>query len=271
MAIYTGGRCECTTRSADVPGHDPSLMLDPQYQRRPRDLKEHEAALAKSESAPTVRAAQQATAPLGLVPLRTALSLLPMVHVYGHVAFDSLHVLDGGVTMRHLIIFGNWLLSVHGSGGLDLVNRRLRALPRHDDFTHFERPLFCEDNGAAKRTRLVKMTTNWRCVEYEQLMSQMMYVQQLCMPAAMITAALYMPIANAYPALLRYLAPEYEAATRILMAWANLYISLRNVAPTEEDISRTWLECSRPKNAYCGRLYISMPAAMTYRLSRAGM
>lgn len=191
-----GGRCECTTRTAGVPGHDPSRMLDPQYARRPRDLKDHEAALQKSELALTVAAAQLATAPFGMVPLRTALSMLPMVHVYGQVAFDSLHVLDGGVTMRHLIIYGNWLRSEHGSAALDLVNRRLRALPRHDDFTHFERPLFCEDT-AATRTRLVKMTTNWRCVEYEQLMSQMMYAHEtyLCMPTAIITPAQCMPVA----------------------------------------------------------------------------
>ena len=90
-----GGRCECTTRTAGVPGHDPSRMLDPQYERRPRDLKDHEAALQKSELALTVKAAQLATAPFGMVPVRTALSMLPIVHVYGQVAFDSLHVLHG--------------------------------------------------------------------------------------------------------------------------------------------------------------------------------
>ena len=71
-----GGRCVCTTRTAGVPGHDPSRMLDPQYARRPRDLKDHEAALQKSELALTVAAAQLATAPFGMVPLRTALSML---------------------------------------------------------------------------------------------------------------------------------------------------------------------------------------------------
>ena len=35
----------------------------------------------------------------------------------------------------------------------------------------------------------------------------------------------------------RYLVPEYTELTQGFMAWANLYIKLRNVALTLEDIS----------------------------------
>lgn len=44
------------------------------------------------------------------------------------------------------------------------------------------------------------------------------------------------------------------------MAWANLYISLRNVAPTEADISKAWLECGGPF-VYGGR-YRPMPVTI---------
>ena len=40
----------------------------------------------------------------------------------------------------------------------------------------------------------------------------------------------------------RYLVPEYTELTQGFMAWANLYIRLRNVALTLEDISEACTE-----------------------------
>ena len=40
----------------------------------------------------------------------------------------------------------------------------------------------------------------------------------------------------------RYLIPEYTELTQGFMAWANLYIRLRNVALTLEDISEACTE-----------------------------
>jgi len=56
--------------------------------------------------------------------------------------------------------------------------------------------------------RSVKLAVNWRCVEYEQLISQ-----------------------------IAYLVPEYYEVVRVFMAWAHLYINLRYVAPTAESVS----------------------------------
>ena len=53
-----------------------------------------------------------------------------------------------------------------------ILNLRLAALPRVDDFTHFTRPLLDMDSNK-KSARRVKHACNWRCTEFEQLLQQM--------------------------------------------------------------------------------------------------
>ena len=110
-----------------------------------------------------------------MVGSRTAFSLVPTFHQYLQVVYDSLHALDGGGTMRHLLFLGNWLYKTGGDARLALANKRLAAMPRHDDFTHFSRVLWALDSKGDS-TRTVKFAANWRCTEYEQLVSQMMCV-----------------------------------------------------------------------------------------------
>ena len=59
------------------------------------------------------------------------------------------------------------------------------------------------------RTRPVKIGVNWRCVEYESLVAQLPYVM-----------------------------PEHERLTQLFMSWADLYVTLRSVAPTAHSTSR---------------------------------
>lgn len=40
----------------------------------------------------------------------------------------------------------------------------------------------------------------------------------------------------------RYLMPEQTEVTRLMMAWAELYIRLRSVCPTWADVSKSFLE-----------------------------
>ena len=100
------------------------------------------------------------------------------------VCADTLHLFDGSGTMRHLILLGNWLYR-QGKPVLALANARLAAMVRQDDFMHFNQPLWGMDDETGALW-LVEMAANWRCVEYEQLISQMMYFlcgYNRCVPA----------------------------------------------------------------------------------------
>ena len=149
-------------------------MLSPEYLRVPRDYDEHMDAVQAAEDADTYDAAAQIVQPLGLHDTHTALAEMPMFHQHLMVHADTLHLFDGGGTMRHLILLGNWLYG-QGKQILALANERLAAMVRQDDFTHFNQPLWGMDDESGVLRR-VKMAANWRCVEYEQLVSQMMYV-----------------------------------------------------------------------------------------------
>ena len=148
-------------------------MLSPDYLRVPRDYDDHMAAVRAAESAATYDAAAQIVQPLGLHNSHTVLAEMPMFHQHLMVRADTLHLFDGGGTMRHLVLLGNWLYR-QGKPVLALANARLAAMVRQDDFTHFNQPLWGMDDESGA-LRLVKMAANWRCVEYEQLISQMMY------------------------------------------------------------------------------------------------
>ena len=133
------------------------------------------AAVKSTENADTYDAAGQFVnlKPLTLQDTHTALAEVPMFHQHIMVHADSLHLFDGGGTMRHLILPSNWLHS-QGKEFLSLVNECLAAVVRLDDFTHFSQPLWGMDDESGALQK-VKMAANWRCVEYEQLISQMMY------------------------------------------------------------------------------------------------
>ena len=148
-------------------------MLSPEYLRVPRDYDDHMAAVKAAESAATYDAAAQIVQPLGLHDSHTALAEMPMFHQHLMVCADTLHLFDGGGMMRHLVLLGNWLYR-QGKPVLALANACLAAMVQQDDFTHFNQPLWGMDDESGV-LRLVKMAANWRCVEYEQLISQMMY------------------------------------------------------------------------------------------------
>jgi hypothetical protein len=148
-------------------------MLRPDAARTPRDTVATIALLERSEMADGISAARDMVRHLSLHPYPPALSGLIMTNTYLMVRYDTLHVLDGGVTMRILIIAGNFMYYSVGEWLLRLANACLAALPRHDDFTHFQTPLWAMDEDK-KNARRVKMFCNWRCTEYEQLISQMM-------------------------------------------------------------------------------------------------
>ena len=81
-----------------------------------------------------------------------------MFHQHIMVRADSLHLFDGGGTMRHLILLDNWLHS-QGKEFLSLANERLAAMVRLDNFTHINQPLrgMDDESGALRK---VKMAAN---------------------------------------------------------------------------------------------------------------
>ena len=166
--------CETCTRCAVTGKHTPVAMLDYRVLRRPRDWHTTYAALRRSELAATLKAAKAEVQALGLKTYFPALAKLELTNPYLQVRYDTLHACDGGMTMRLLIMMGNHLKLTFNEAKLDLANRRLAAIGRHDDFTHFNKPLWSLDDDK-KAARPVKPACNWRCTEYEQLVSQMMY------------------------------------------------------------------------------------------------
>ena len=127
-------------------------MLDPDYHRTPRNLDEHEDWLREAEDKQSWADKCAMTEPFAMWPQRTALSIVPLFHWLLQICSDSLHVLDGGVTMRHIILMGNWVYKHHGRDALDLFNERLAALPLHDEFKQFNRALFALDSDNKGRS-----------------------------------------------------------------------------------------------------------------------
>lgn len=169
-----------TTRGA-TDEHEGGHMLDPAVERKPRDLTETCKLLCDSmEPGLGIGAAKGLVKHLGLFPYLPALAKLPLTHCYLNVRYDTLHVLDGGITSRIIVILGNWLFYRAGDATdtrpkekwVRLLNMRLAALPRVDDFTHFSRVLLDFDGEKKKKMR-VKNACNWRCTEYEQLVQQL--------------------------------------------------------------------------------------------------
>jgi hypothetical protein len=157
-------------------------MLDPHKDRPTRDLASTRQLLEETQRMPGIGEAQKHVEHLSLHPYLTGFMRLKLTHCYLYVRYDSLHVLDGGMTSRIIVLAGNWLY--YCSEGFEpsdkkgnekwvrILNLRLAALPRVDDFTHFTRPLLDMDSNK-KSARRVKHACNWRCTEFEQLLQQM--------------------------------------------------------------------------------------------------
>ena len=235
------GRCCTPTRLDDVSGHYRDYMLTSgcgcqtygwcavhgTYNREPRDAAYTSRVVAEAVNIAARQgrgggwnAACRHTQALGVWAQECALSRMPGFNWLLQVVYDSLHVLDGGVTMRIVILIGCYVFRTAteeggGRAGIELANERLNELPRHDEFTHFDRPLYSLSEESKKaRVRDVGMTVNWRCTEYEQLVVQVMYLWQEDEP--------------------------WERVTTMLIAWAELYEHLRFVAPTKTSIKRAW-------------------------------
>ena len=76
-------------------------------------------------------------------------------------------------------------------------------------------------------TKKVKIAVNWRCVEYEHLVCQLPYVT-----------------------------PEHKELTQLFMAWADLYVTLRSVAPTAH--STSLMQNEYGPNPSCRGFYIDI-------------
>ena len=92
-------------------------MLRPDAARTPRDTVATIALLERSEMADGISAAREMVRHLSLHPYPPALSGLIMTNTYLMVRYDTLHVLDGGVTMRILIIAGNFMYYTRSASG----------------------------------------------------------------------------------------------------------------------------------------------------------
>ena len=79
------------------------------YVRTPRDLSRCVKALSEAAKATTRTARKKAVNELGLHPEGSALHALTYMNPYLQVRDCSLHALDGGGTMKHLIFMGNYL------------------------------------------------------------------------------------------------------------------------------------------------------------------
>lgn len=89
-------------------------------------------------------------------------------------------------------------------------NERLQNLPAYDDFMSFQQPLLSLEKATVGQAhRQVKIFINWRCAEYAHLVPQ-----------------------------LPYLVPEHEHITRLFMAWADLYNTLRATSPTVYSVQK---------------------------------
>ena len=84
------------------------------------------------------------------------------------------------------------------------MNNRLSESPVQQEFKHFVQPLYAinEDAKASTAHQRIKMAANWRCIEYEALLPQ-----------------------------LAYLLKEHTDVANVIMAYSDLYKTLRDVAP----------------------------------------
>ena len=82
-------------------------------------------------------------------------------------------------------------------------------------------PLYAKNEDAKKSTahQPIKMAANWRCIEFEALLPQM-----------------------------PYLLKEHPEIVNVLMAYADLYKTLRDVAPLLSSVTTAMRECAQPEH-----------------------
>ena len=98
--------------------------------------------------------------------------------------------------------------------GLAVVNARIAALPPCQEFKHFGRQIYRKnDKSATNNSTKVAFAATWRCIEYEALIQQFVYA---------VTA--------------------YPEAAHVVIAWADLYKTIRDVAPTLFSIGTAFSE-----------------------------
>ena len=223
-------RHRCLTHTlGDGNVHDPQFMIDPDFFRPLRGLEDAERILDECATK-TSRTARQALTDLLAIWAETpALMGIPHFHAYLQTVGDSLHIFDGGLTERILVYIGNWLYTQTGEGAAEgknweavqLVNNRLAASPPQQEFKHFVQPLYAKNEDAKKSTahQPIKMAANWRCIEFEALLPQM-----------------------------PYLLKEHPEIVNVLMAYADLYKTLRDVAPLLSSVTTAMRECAQPEH-----------------------
>ena len=99
-------------------------MLDPAYARTPRDLADMLRAIDLADQESSIDGAEDVVKPYGIWPVKTALMLMdPYMNQYLQTVWDTLHVFDGGVTNRNIVLAGNWYYRIHMDGGAALQLR----------------------------------------------------------------------------------------------------------------------------------------------------
>ena len=204
-------------------------MIDPDFIRPLRSLEEAERILEECATQTSRTARQLLTDLLAIWPETPALMGISHFHPYLQTVGDSLHILDGGLTERILVYIGNWLYTQTGEGtakgrnweAVQLVNNRLAASPPQQEFKHFVQPLYAKNEDAKKSTahQPIKMAANWRCIEFEALLPQM-----------------------------PYLLKEHTEIVNVLMAYTDLYKTLRDVAPLLGSVTTAMGECAQPEH-----------------------
>jgi len=219
-------RCLTTTLGYENK-HDPSFMIDPDHFRPVRKVQEAKDILEQCAAAETRAARERLTDLLAIWPETPSLMSISHFHAYLQTVGDTLHILDGGTTERILLYIGNWLFD-SGEGNnweaVQLINRRLAASPPQQEFKHFVQPLFAKNDDAKASTahQRIKMAANWRCEEFAALLPQM-----------------------------AYLLKDHTAIANVLTAYADLYKTLRDVAPLLKNVTtamREYAEHARTKN-----------------------
>ena len=184
------------------------MMIDPDFFRPVRKLEEAEELLEACATETSRAARERLTYLLAIWPETPGLMSIPHLHMYAQTVGDSLHILDGGSTERILLYIGNWLYSTGDRGknwgAVQLVNNRLSESPVQQEFKHFVQPLYAinEDAKASTAHQRIKMAANWRCIEYEALLPQLVYLLK-----------------------------EHTDVANVIMAYSDLYKTLRDVAP----------------------------------------
>ena len=107
------------------------------YVRTPRDLSRCVEALSEAAAIRSREVRRRAVNHLGLHPEGSALHALTYMNTYLQVRDCSLHALDGGGTMKHLIFMGNYLYACEkGNRSSKFVMQHTMFVTGLDDVFH---------------------------------------------------------------------------------------------------------------------------------------